>query len=178
MSEEVYVFDTGPLRHFALEGWLGVLRFVTEDGRVVIPESVEEEIQAQAGSAPALGQILACSWIQVDRRSDRAFSHAFADFERRLVDSQGRNRGECGVLALGSLSPCTLIIDDRVPRRIAKDRGMKLSGTLGLLCRAIREKRLTVDMVEHLADDLLAGAYRLPFGPGEFRSWAESEGLL
>ncbi|WP_269843694.1 hypothetical protein [Actinomyces qiguomingii] len=38
----VYVFDTGPLRHFAMEGWLGVLKFVTRDGRVVIPESVDE----------------------------------------------------------------------------------------------------------------------------------------
>lgn len=44
---ETYVFDTGPLRHFTLKGWLGVLKFLTA-GHAVIPESVEQERGAGA----------------------------------------------------------------------------------------------------------------------------------
>ncbi|MBD4635670.1 nucleotide-binding protein, partial [Xanthomonas citri pv. citri] len=52
------------------------------------------------------------------------------------------------------------------------------TGTLGLLCEAIRKEQLTVPMVESLADDLIMGDYRLPFGPGGFKCWAEQQGLL
>lgn len=52
------------------------------------------------------------------------------------------------------------------------------TGTLGLLCKAVREERLTVEMVESLTDDLLAGGYYLPFGPGEFWAWAKEQGVI
>lgn len=35
---ETYVFDTGPLRHFTQQGWLGVLKFLTRESNVLIPE--------------------------------------------------------------------------------------------------------------------------------------------
>lgn len=171
------VFDTGPLRHFALRGWLAVLKFVADDRRVVIPESVEYEVQHQRHAEPALQQILDASWIAVDRSDDIRFVAAFAEYERRLV-SAGRNRGECGVLALGRTRGCTLVLDDGVPRRIAAEEGIDVTGTLGLLCAAIRQERLTVPMVEDLADDLLSGTYYLPFGRGGFKNWAEKEGLI
>ncbi|WP_233187968.1 hypothetical protein [Actinomyces qiguomingii] len=82
------------------------------------------------------------------------------------------------MLALGMVSVCTLVIDDGVPRRLAKEHGLNVRGTLGLLCQAIREGQLTIAMVAQLADDLLAGTYYLPFGPGEFRDWAAAQELV
>jgi hypothetical protein len=32
VPEDAWVFDTGPLRHFAIHGWLGVLRFDRSTG--------------------------------------------------------------------------------------------------------------------------------------------------
>ena len=64
-----HVFDTGPLRHFTLNGWLGVLKFLT-GGRIVIPESVEREIKDQQHQHAALRQILDADWITVDRSDD------------------------------------------------------------------------------------------------------------
>lgn len=79
------VFDTGPLRHFAVHGWLGVLKFVAGDRRVVIPESVEQELKRQVHDVPALRQVLDARWIEVDRSGDLPFLLAFARYEERLA---------------------------------------------------------------------------------------------
>ena len=174
---ETFVFDTGPLRHFALAGWLGVLKYLTQGNTVVIPESVEAELLEQQHSHASLEQVLGADWIAVDRGDDIHYLAEFARYEKRLV-AGGRNRGECGVLALGRCYGYTMIIDDRVPRKIADDEKLHARGTLALLCEAIRERQLTVSMVESLADDLLSGTYHLPFEPGGFRNWAAGQGLI
>lgn len=170
-------FDTGPLRHFAIQGWLGALKFVTRDKRVVIPESVERELIEQRYEAPSIAQVLDADWIHVDRTSDASYLAAFARYENRLV-SGTKNLGECGVLALGATHRCGMVLDDAVPRQIAEEQGLNVTTTLALLCTAIRDGHLTVVMVEQLADDLLRGDYYLPFQRGGFRTWAQEQGLI
>lgn len=162
---ETFVFDTGPLRHFALAGWLGVLKYLTQDNYVVIPESVEAELLEQRHSHASLEQVLNADWIAVDHGDDIQYLAEFARYEKRLV-AGGRNRGECGVLALGRCYGYTMIVDDRVPRKIADDEKLRARGTLALLCEAIREGQLTVSMVESLADDLLTGYLSLTIQTG------------
>ncbi|MFT4136826.1 nucleotide-binding protein [Microbacterium sp.] len=171
------VFDTGPLRHFALQGWLGVLKYLGRDCQVIIPESVEAELKAQSQTDPELRQVLEADWITVDRSTDLTYVQAFAGFER-LLAAGGRNLGECGVLALGQARGHQLIIDDRVASNLARRAGLDSRGTLALLCDAIREQKLTVAMVSDLADDLLIGEYRLPFAKGRFAQWADENGLI
>lgn len=176
-ESDALVFDTGPLRHFSTQGWLGVLKFLAGDRPVLIPESVEVELKRQAHDLPTLHQVLDASWITVDRSDDIPFVMAFARYEARLV-VRGENRGECGVLALGEVRGFEVVLDDAVPRVIAEENGIRVTATLPLLCKAIRDGQLTVPMVEQLADDLISSEYFLPFGPGEFRRWALEEGHL
>lgn len=176
-ESDAIVFDTGPLRHFAVEGWLGVVKFLAGDRPVLIPESVERELRQQERDTVVLRQLLDAEWITVDRSNDIAFLAAFARYEDRLVVDE-RNRGECGVLALGDVRGFEVVLDDSVARTIAEEHGVRVTATLPLLCAAIREGKLTVPMVESLADDLLAGDYYLPFAPGGFRQWAIQEGLI
>lgn len=171
------VFDTGPLRHFAEQGWLRVLHYLAGDRVVLMPESVAHELSQQIHTLPSLRQVLDAPWIEVDRSTDLEFLTAFARYEDRLV-ADGRNRGECGVLALGRVRGHEVVLDDRVARTIAEEDGVQVISTLALLCTAIRDGKLTVDMVEKLADDLLSGDYYFPFGPGGFRRWALQEGML
>ena len=122
------VFDTGPLRHFALNGWLGALRFLTNDRGLLIPESVFVELENQARSEPAIGQILEADWVIVDRCDDLGYVTAFAAYVERLVPKgTDTNRGECGVLALGKVKGYELVLDDGTARAIAEDerRGQK-----------------------------------------------------
>ncbi|MFC7380673.1 hypothetical protein [Sphaerisporangium rhizosphaerae] len=156
---------------------MGVLKFLAGDRPVVFPESVERELKSQVHYHPALHQVLDAGWITVDRSNDMGFLAAFAGYEQRLV-ADGRNRGECGVLALGKTRGFEVVLDDSVPRTIAEEEHIRVTATLPLLCSAIREGQLTVRMVEALADDLISGKYFLPFGPGGFRRWAQEEGHI
>lgn len=171
------VFDTGPLRHFAVQSWLGPLKFLTSANRVYIPESVEVELNEAAGYEPTVRAAVEAEWITTFTTTDLAFTLAFSRYEDRLV-ADGKNRGECGVLAMGELYGCEVVLDDAVARKIAEEKGIAVTCTVALLCRAIQEKKLTVDMVEALADDLIQGEYFLPFGPGGFRNHALEQGLL
>jgi predicted nucleic acid-binding protein len=82
------------------------------------------------------------------------------------------------VLALAEVRKGTAVVDDRVAREVGREYNVEISGTLALLCQAIREGLLTVPLVEKIADDLLATKYRLPHKPGQFRGWAVREGLI
>lgn len=162
-----------------MNGWLGVLKFLTSDRGLLIPESVFIELGHQANSEPALRQVLEADWVKVDRCDDLQFVAAFAAYEERLVPKgTDTNRGECGVLALGRVKGFELVLDDGTARAIAEDEGLSVTATLPLLCGAIRAGKLTVPMVEHLADELIAGEYFLPFGPGHFRQWALEQDLI
>ena len=174
---DALVFDTGPMRHFAEQGWLGVLRFLAGDRPVYIPESVERELSDQVGAIPTNRTVLDSDWIIVHRSISLDFIGAFAGYEDRLVVER-KNRGECGVLAMGKVYGCELILDDAVPRQIAEDEGLRVRATVPLLCDAIREKQLTITMVESLADHLLESEYFLPFGKGGFRQHVLENGLL
>jgi len=176
-GDDALVFDTGPMRHFAQHGWLGVLKFLAAGRPVLIPDSVDGEIRRQVPDVPELQQVLDAEWIRVDRSDDLAVVMAFADYERRLAVGD-RNRGECGVLALGKVHGYELVLDDREAYAIGESEGLNVTATLPLLCQAIREEQLTVAMVEALADDLISGEYHLPFGGGGFRTWALEQGLI
>ncbi len=52
----------------------------------------------------------------------------------------------------GEVRGFEVVLDDAVPRQIAIEIGIQVTATLPLLCQAIREGRLTVPMVEHLAE--------------------------
>lgn len=177
VPENAWVFDTGPLRHFALQGWLGTIRFLAGENPVYIPESVERELSEAAADRPAVRAVLDADWILVHRTTDDDFNSAFAHYYDRLVVS-GKNIGECGVLAMGEVYKCRTIIDDAVPRTIAEEKNMEVTATVPLLCEAIRAKQLTMVMAEGLADQLLEGEYFLPFSTGGFRNHVLINGLL
>ena len=45
---QILIFDTGPLVHFAREGWLGPLRAVVGGRRALIPDVVADELRVFA----------------------------------------------------------------------------------------------------------------------------------
>ncbi len=174
---DALVFDTGPLRHFAAQGWLAVLRFLAAGRAVYIPEAVEDELRRASEHNPTLGAVLNAEWITVHRATDVAYLATFASYESRLAVGR-TNLGECGVLAMGEVYGCEIVIDDNTARQVAKEKGLRVIATVPLLCDAVRTKQLTLVMVEKLADDLLASEYFLPFEAGGFRRHVIENGLL
>lgn len=174
---EAWVFDTGPLRHFAVQGWVGVLRHLAGSRPIVIPDVVERELRDAAIALPAVHAVLDVPWITVHRSVEDTFRRSFSRYEERLAVGR-TNLGECGVLAIGDVFGAEMVIDDSTPREIAEEEGLLVTATVPILCDAIRRKQLTVPLVEDLADALLEGKYFLPFGPGGFRNHVLENGLL
>jgi predicted nucleic acid-binding protein len=176
-GDDAWVIDTGPLRHFALSGWLGVLKFLAGDRSVFMPDVVERELRRQTDDIRSIGQVLDADWIHVFASTDPAYMARFAGYAHRLV-AEGKNETECGVLAMGATFGCEMVIDDRTPREMAETEGLRVTATVPILCEAVRAKQLTLSMVEHVADELLANEYKLPFGSGGFRQHVLEHGLL
>lgn len=175
---QTYVLDTGPLGHFARSQWLGVLKAVLQGARVVIPDVVGAELRSGAGRYSYLHAVLDAEWIEEMPLNSPEQLTAFVHYEQRLVGPDGRNVGECGVLALAeTMANAVAVVDDRVAALAAKERNVEVRRTLGILCEAIRKDLLTVPLVSALADDLLENSYRLPFRPGGFARWAADQGL-
>lgn len=177
-AEDGYVFDTGPLMHFARAGWLGALKFVIDPAPAFAPQAVRDELKRHAAQNSELHSVLKDEWLRAHDETDTPFLGLFADLAEWLADADGHNLGECGVLALAKSTGYTAVIDDRVARKAAKSISVRFTGTLGLLVKAAQEGRLTVVMISSLCDDLIRTHYRLPFGPGEFVHWAKGEGRL
>jgi hypothetical protein len=97
ISDNAWVFDTGPLRHFAIHGWLGVLRFLAEGRPVYIPDSVERELNDAAAQVSAVRTVLDAEWIRVHRSTTHDYGEAFAHYVDRLA-VDGKNLGENGLL--------------------------------------------------------------------------------
>lgn len=174
---EVLVFDTGPLTHFAKEGWLGTLKAIVGDRRALVPDVVVSELEVGAILDGRVKSVLEADWLVHRELSAPAEMAALATFTTRLVVGR-RNLGECAVLALGQVLGATVVVDDGAARKAAHDHGIACKPTLSLLCEGIRNGLLTIDLVSHLADDLIRGDYRLPFPVGGFRQWAIDNGVV
>lgn len=174
----VLVFDTGPLVHFAVEGWMGPLKHIVGSRQAVVPDVVVEELGEAAARDARTRVILEQVWLERWEITSPAEHQAFSRYSELLVAGK-RNRGEAGVLALAeTIAGATAVLDDLAARKAAKTHGVDHVGTLALLCEAIRGGLLTVKLVSALADDLMAGDYRLPFGRGGFEKWASENGLI
>ena len=174
---DAFVFDTGPLAHFARAGWLGVLKSLVGSRRAVIPVQVAAELRKAAGHEHAIGAVLDATWIEHHELRTEEELSAFGGFAAQLM-SEGRNEGETAVLAVAATMPAQAVLDDSVAHKAAQRAGLSCKRTLALLCEAVRDGLLTVELVSHIADDLIETEYRLPFAPGEFIPWAIAEGLL
>lgn len=174
-----WVVDTGPLSHFAKAGWLGVLKMLAPEHRIVIPDVVDAELRREAAHRSCPPCVRAQDWIEVRTIDSDAELSAFGRYHGLLVGDNGRNVGECGVLALAEVHHWTAVVDDQEACRAARRAGsVEVRRTLGLLCDAVRQGLLTRTMISAVADDLARSKYRVPFEPGGFIWWAEEKGLL
>ena len=171
------MFDTSPLAHFARAGWLGVLKALVGSHRAVIPVQVVAELRKAAGHEPAIAAMLEENWIERHELTSVAELRSFAGFAANLMGA-GRNEGETAVLAVAATMPATAVIDDSAAYKAAQRAGVSCIRTLALLCKAVHQGLLTTMLVSEIADDLIATEYRLPFGPGEFVTWAVAEDLF
>jgi len=117
------VSNTSPLSNLAIIGRLELLR--ERYGRVVLPPAVKAELDALSHNAGAvlLRAALAAGWVVVDPLPPGA-----PPFPERL------DPGETEAVWLAEASRAEkLLMDDRLGRELARQRGLRVSGLLGEL---------------------------------------------
>jgi predicted nucleic acid-binding protein len=161
------VSDTSPLNYLVLIKQINILAMLY--GRVFIPQSVSEELNAPETPEPVRAWRTGLpDWVEVSPEQpapDMGLSYLHAG-ERDAIS-----------LALHTRASA-LIIDERRGREEAESRGLKVIGTLGVIAAA--HERGLLDLVEafdrlrqtsfHVSPGLLAAVLR------RYQSPAEEEG--
>ena len=124
----IVVSNTSPILNLSTIGQLDILRHLYE--RVLVPETVLEELRAIQAERDQPEHLPAHPWLEV---------RAVAD--RRLLDALGaeldRGEAEAIVLAL-EVSADLLLVDERKARAVASRHGLICVGLLGVLLEAKR----------------------------------------
>jgi predicted nucleic acid-binding protein len=114
------IADTGPINYLILIGHIDLLPRMFE--RVVLPAAVQTELSNSL--APAAVQRWVAdfpTWLEIAQTP-------------ALTLSAGMHKGEAAAIALAvAMHADLLLIDDRRGVRAAKQQGLRVTGTLGLL---------------------------------------------
>lgn len=125
----VVVADASPLILLARAGVQDLL--ATLYGEVVVPAVVWAEVVKGRPNAPGVAALSGASWIRIDARA------------LPMVEL-GLDPGEMTAILLAeAMGADLLLIDERLGRRVARERGVPIRGVLGVLVEAREGGRLT-----------------------------------
>jgi uncharacterized protein len=144
----IIVSDTSPLSGLAIIGSLSLLQQLYE--QVLIPPAVANELARGGEDDDRITLVLLLNWIEV-RKPTNVQLVAMLENESNL----DRGEAEAIVLAL-ELSVDELLIDERLGRREANQRGLSIIGLLGVLL--VAKRRGIVVAIRPLIDDLMVQA--------------------
>jgi predicted nucleic acid-binding protein len=149
------VSNSSPLILYAKIGRLDLLRAVFTE--IVIPPAVYQEVVTDGSGLPGAAEIragLRTGWIVSAPLSPSG------ERERAVALRAGLDGGEAEAIALAlaaGVSP--VLLDDRDARRFARQRGVRVIGSAGVLLLA--KGRGLIPLVRPLLDELLAAGLYL-----------------
>jgi predicted nucleic acid-binding protein len=135
----IVVSDTSPILNLSAIGRLDLLKSLY--GVIVIPPFVHQELQHN-------GALVEAPWIKVIAAKGRADV-------ARLREQLDPGEAEAIVLA-GELGAELMLIDERKGRKVALDRGLRISGLLGVLAEA--KQRGFIPNCRSLLDEMIGEA--------------------
>jgi predicted nucleic acid-binding protein len=158
-----YIFDTTVLSNYAAASRLELLENRYRDTAYTTVQVGDELRKGVKAGYTYLEPILQGmeesgpgGWIQIlvpqlaDERRLRA------EFDDRL------GAGEASCLALAILRELTLVTDDLAARRLAKERNVPVTGTLGILIGLVRGGILSLPEANAVLADMIQRRYRSP----------------
>jgi hypothetical protein len=148
---KVVVADAGPLIGLARVGRLGLLKDLYET--IAVPEKVLDEISAAGGKpgAEIISENLRLGWIKVVPVNP-------SESAKRLHAIVDAGEAEAIQLAIEMVADL-LLIDDRKGRKLAKNKGLTVIGTGGVLLKAKQDGWL--EKVAPVLSELSKEGYRL-----------------
>lgn len=157
-----HIFDTTCLNYFALTNNLSLLdqRY---HGQAYISREVLHELEDGVAGHPQLETVVAADWFEVLRLEETG---DLLDFERLLLrwGKNERNRGEAATIILARRFDLVAVIDERIGRVTAKEQGLVITGTVGIIARMVLEGMLAEAECWAVLQEMIS------INPGGFRS--------
>jgi predicted nucleic acid-binding protein len=157
------ILDTTVLSNFALVGQIALLQRLYT-GQAGTTLAVADEIRRGLSSGyeylraaeEALLPLSSTGWLSVLTPVSPEEQRLFVELGASLAP------GEASCLALAIARGLTLASDDRAARQRAAERGVRLTGTLGILVRAVREGHIALAEANDALARMIALRYRSP----------------
>ena len=147
---QLIIADTGPINYFVLIGNIDLLPILFE--KVILPSAVQAEL-ADPDAPPSVRRWIADppAWLDIRDTPAREFDHG---------PVEGLDEGETAAIALAiSLGADLLLMDDRKGVIVARGKGLRVTGTLGVL--DIAAERGLVDFAQAV-NRLRRTTFRIP----------------
>lgn len=146
----IVVADTTPLLYLSRIDRLELLRVMYQ--QLFVPATVWHEVVGARPDAPGVHLLRGAAWIVVSDRAERA------GVEPSLEEAL--DPGEAAAITLAELlGASVLLIDERKGRAVARERGLNVRGTLGVLVDARRAGH--IPSLRATLDDLRAQGFRV-----------------
>ena len=138
MHETLLIADSSPLIVLAKIGRLGLLPKLS--ARIVVPMAVWREVVMNKPASFDSRTLAEAPWLEVQSVTELEAGNLSINVDL----------GEAEAIALASrFSDCVLLMDERMGRREARRRGVRVLGTLGLLREAKR-----AGLIESLSNEI------------------------
>ena len=148
----IVVSNAGPLIALARIDRLQILELMWNGLR--IPRAVFDEVSVSYSGRAGAAEVRAATWIDV---------HDVRDVTAVEVLRERLGAGESAAIVLALQHEADLLLmDEARGRRVAESRGLKVSGTVGLLVMA--KKRGLLEAVTPLMDALVTAGFRMSEG--------------
>lgn len=158
-----YIFNTTALSNFAATDRLDLLKKLYQ-GKAFTTIEVSHELQRgiHAGylylesAWQQIGVVHPTGWVRILIPETTEEYQLQAEFDNRL------DQGEASCLALAITRRFIFVTDDLAARRLASEKNVLLTGTLGILIKGVREKFLSLAEANNLLESMIQQGYRSP----------------
>lgn len=137
MSRDTLVSDTGPLSYCVAGEIFQVLKNLFA-GRLYVPPTAISESR----KAPQVGRAV----VEALREGWLLETHLSLDelvLAEEIRETYGVHKGEAEALAVASVRGLVLICDEKAGRAAARELGIRVTGTMGVLYKAVESGLLT-----------------------------------
>ncbi|MBI4768939.1 MAG: DUF3368 domain-containing protein [Chloroflexi bacterium] len=149
---QLALLDCTVLSNFAHVRRPDLLRLALGSSASTTPEVMAELRRGQElGAVPSLDW----RWLAILRPAED--EQKVAEALRRQVDP-----GEAECIAVAQARSGTLLSDDAAARRLARGRGLPVSGTIGVLLALVSESHISMKEGDQLLAIMVARGYRSP----------------
>ena len=157
------IANTTIISNFAAVGRLDILRdllgqiYITTDVYAEIQDGLIEGYDFYEGIESHIHPLALDGWIFLTALEGNEELRLFSHLPSSL------HRGEASCLAIAARRGWAFLTDDARARKSARESKILISGTLGILVKALDKKLLSLDEADNLLHRMIQAGYHSPF---------------